>query len=66
MTEEEKGRGSIRHTTNIKAYDLYLRGRTYLKGTRRAHKKARELFDRAIKLDPNFAAAVAFHLHDVP
>jgi len=59
LTEDEQNRGAIRHTSVIEAYDLYLRGRTYLRGTKRSHLKARELFDKAIKLDPNFAAAYA-------
>ena len=59
LTEEEQSRGAIRHTDVIEAYDLYLRGRTYLTGTRKAHSKARELFNQAIKLDPEFAAAYA-------
>jgi adenylate cyclase len=59
LTEDEQNRGAIRHTSVIEAYDLYLRGRTYLRGTKRSHLKARELFDKAIKLDPDFAAAYA-------
>jgi adenylate cyclase len=59
LTEDEQGQKSLRYTDVVEAYDLFLRGRTYLKGTKRAHLKARELFDKAIKLDPNFAAAYA-------
>ena len=59
LTEDEQNREAIRHTDVIEAYDLYLRGRTYLRGTKRTHLKARELFDKAIKLDPEFAAAYA-------
>ena len=59
LTEDERDRVARRHTTDVEAYDLYLRGRTYLRGTRRTHAKARELFDQAIKLDPEFAAAYA-------
>ena len=59
LTEDEQGRTAIRHTDVIEAYDLYLRGRTFLRGTKRTHLKARELFDKAIKLDPAFAAAHA-------
>jgi adenylate cyclase len=59
LTADEQDRTSIRHTSVIEAYDLYLRGRTYLRGTKRSHLKARELFDKAIKLDPEFAAAYA-------
>ena len=59
LTEDEKSRDAIRHTGVIEAYDLFLRGRTYLKGTKRSHLKARELFNKAIKLDPEFSAAYA-------
>jgi adenylate cyclase len=59
LTEDERSRAAIRHTSVIEAYDLFLRGKTYLQGTKRTHLKARELFDKAIKLDPNFAAAYA-------
>jgi adenylate cyclase len=59
LTEDEQNRGAIRHTKVTEAYDLFLRGRTYLKGTKQSHLKARELFDQAIKLDPKFAAAYA-------
>lgn len=59
LTEDEQRLESIRYTDVIEAYDLFLRGRTYLTGTKRSHLKARELFDKAIKLDPGFAAAYA-------
>ena len=59
LTEEEKNRGASRLTDVIEAYDLYLRGRTFLRGTKRTHLEARKLFDKAIKLDPGFAAAYA-------
>jgi adenylate cyclase len=59
LTEDEQKLDSIRHTDVIEAYDLYLRGRTFLRGTKRTHLKARELFDKAIRLDPEFSAAYA-------
>ena len=59
LTEDEKNRGASRLTDVIEAYDLYLRGRTFLRGTKRTHLEARKLFDKAIKLDPEFAAAYA-------
>jgi len=59
LTDAEKELGAINLTDSIEAYDLYLRGRTYLKGTKRSHLEARKLFDKAIKLDPEFAAAYA-------
>ena len=59
LTEKEQERVARRYTDNLDAYDIYLRGRTYLRGTADAHLQARELFDRAIELDPMFAAAYA-------
>ncbi len=59
LTENEKKLKAIHLTDSLEAYDLYLRGKTYLKGTRRAHLEARKLFDKAIKLDPDFSAAYA-------
>ncbi len=59
LTEQEKHLEFIHLTDSLEAYDLYLRGKTYLKGTRHAHLEARKLFDRAIMLDPGFAAAHA-------
>jgi adenylate cyclase len=59
LVEGEQQRVALRYTDVIEAYDLLLRGRTYLRGTRKTHLKARGLFDQAIKLDPEFAAAHA-------
>ncbi len=59
LTDDEQTRVARQYTDNIEAYDLFLRGRTYLRGTKRTHLKARELFDQAIDLDPNFATAYA-------
>ena len=59
LTEGEQEREVQRYTDVVEAYDLFLRGRTYLQGTKQTHLKARKLFDQAIKLDPDFAAAYA-------
>ena len=59
LTEQEKSLGAIHLTDSLEAYDLYLRGKTFLKGTKRSHLEARKLFNKAIKLDPKFAAAYA-------
>jgi adenylate cyclase len=59
LTTDEKERTARAHTSNIEAYDLFLRGRSYLRGSRTTHAKARQLFDQAIDLDPEFAAAHA-------
>jgi adenylate cyclase len=69
LTEDEKRRVARRYTDVLEAYDLLLRGRNYLfagretgvfmRGTREAHLQAREMFEKAIGLDPKFAAAYA-------
>jgi serine/threonine-protein kinase len=46
-------------TGNLEAYDLFLKGRYHWARRGAALTKAIELFDRAIAIDPNFAAAYA-------
>jgi TolB-like protein len=47
-----------RHTENLEAYNLYLRGRNHhLKVTPEHMAKAREFYEQAIALDPNYARA---------
>jgi adenylate cyclase len=47
-------------TTNMEAYECFLRGLEFLsQRSREANAQARELFERAIQLDANFAAAYA-------
>ena len=53
-------------TGNIEAYDLFLKGRELAwRMTKPANRQARELLERAIALDPGFAAAhaVLSHVH---
>ena len=57
-------------TANVEAYEFYLRGRKlFQKWTRENINLAREMFERAVRLDANFAAAWAglatahVHLH---
>src|SRR6266704_2788793 len=69
------GQGEERHlvktsTANVEAYEFYLRGRKlFQKWTRENINFAREMFERAVALDSNFAAAWAglatahVHLH---
>jgi TolB-like protein/Tfp pilus assembly protein PilF len=58
LTEEE--REPSRYTADLGAYDLFLRGREYqLLRTKEANSQAKQLFERAIELDPEFAAAHA-------
>ncbi len=58
-TPEEKAIAR-KPTENVRAYDYYLRGRSYARRiTRPDLELAMEMYDRAIELDPNFALAHA-------
>jgi len=60
LTEREEFRFLKPSTTNIEAYEFYLRGRKlYHKWTRQSVKFARQMFERAVKIDPDFTAAWA-------
>ena len=60
LTFSERVSLSKRHTGNAQAYDLYLRGQDYLyRLTKRSVEYAIQLFQKAIELDPRFAAAYA-------
>jgi adenylate cyclase len=60
LTEREEFRFLKPSTTNIEAYEAYLRGRKlYHKWTRQSVEFARQMFERALKMDPDFAAAWA-------
>jgi len=49
-----------RQTVNAQAYDLYLRGQDYLyRMSKRGTEYAVQLFEKAIELDPRYAAAYA-------
>jgi TolB-like protein/Flp pilus assembly protein TadD len=49
-----------RQTVNVQAYDCYLRGQEYLyRLTKRSVEYAIQLFEKAIELDPRYAAAYA-------
>jgi len=49
-----------RQTVNVQAYDFYLRGQDYLyRMTKRSVEYAIQLFEKAIELDPRYAAAYA-------
>jgi TolB-like protein/Flp pilus assembly protein TadD len=56
----ERRRALKKPTDNLDAYDLVLRGRAaYERNTRSTNNEARELFEQAIRLDPNYASAYA-------
>ena len=60
LTEREEFRFLKPSTTNIEAYESYLRGRKlYHKWTRQSVEFARQMYERAVKIDRDFAAAWA-------
>jgi adenylate cyclase len=59
LTEREQEQVTRRYTENLEAYDHFLRGRAQVRATNVTNTQAREMFERAIKLDPRFAAAYA-------
>ena len=69
LTEDEKKRLVHKYTDNMEAYDFYLQGVEYKnRYTKEANVQARQMFERAIDLDPEFAAAYGWlgftHFHD--
>ena len=60
LTEGERGQLTHKQTDNLEAYDYYLRGRElYYRATQEMNAQARQMFERAIELDPQYAAAYA-------
>jgi non-specific serine/threonine protein kinase len=60
LTEKEKQTIVKAPTANVRAYDYYLRGRQYFHQMRRkSFDFARQMFARAIVLDPSYARAFA-------
>jgi adenylate cyclase len=58
LTEDEQERLERRYTDNLEAYDYFLRGLEYMyRFTKDANDEALSMFQRAIDLDPKFAAA---------
>ena len=58
LTEEDKKRTAQRYTISFDAYDTFLQGQVYyVRHTIEDNHKARELFQHAIELDPQFARA---------
>ena len=61
LTQFEQRRVLSKPTENLDAYDLVLRGRErLLRSTRPDNREARQLFERATKLDPTYADAFAW------
>jgi adenylate cyclase len=58
IDEAERARALRKKTENLDAYDYKLRGMEYLfRRQRSANREARQLFEKAIKLDPQYASA---------
>jgi DNA-binding winged helix-turn-helix (wHTH) protein/TolB-like protein/Flp pilus assembly protein TadD len=60
VSEAERARLARRHTRSLEAYDLFLRAQArFLVRGARENLEARELFRKAIEIDPQFARAYA-------
>ena len=60
LTFSEQVSLTKRQTVNVQAYDLYLKGQEYLyRMTKRSVEYSIQLFEKAIELDPRYAAAYA-------
>ena len=64
FTPEEQARFRRAPTDNLEAYDYFLRGReayfrAFYEHRKEANVQARQLFEKAIELDPQYAAAYA-------
>src|SRR3989441_1048380 len=60
LTPDEQERFRYFPTASLDAYDALLRGEEYFsRFTREANAQARQLFERALELDPQYAAAYA-------
>jgi non-specific serine/threonine protein kinase len=60
LSPQEQAELALKPTENLQAYDLYLRGRSYARReSRQDLELAREMFESAAALDPQFALAYA-------
>jgi tetratricopeptide (TPR) repeat protein len=61
LTLQEQGYIVRKHTDNLEAYDYLLRGVEYLwRTTKETHVQARQMFEKAVALDPQYAEAYAW------
>jgi TolB-like protein/DNA-binding winged helix-turn-helix (wHTH) protein/cytochrome c-type biogenesis protein CcmH/NrfG len=61
VTLHEQGRLVRKTTDNVEAYDYYLRGaESYFRYTKEANAQARQLWEKALALDPRYAEAYAW------
>jgi TolB-like protein/Flp pilus assembly protein TadD len=59
LTLEQQGLVSRKHTNNLEAYDYYLRGLIASDFTKEGNAQARQLWEKAVTLDPEYAEAYA-------
>jgi TolB-like protein/Flp pilus assembly protein TadD len=60
LTDEDRERLTRASTSNLEAYDTFLRGRGYgWRFTKEANTQARQMFEKAVTLDPAYAPAYA-------
>ena len=64
LTPEEHERFQRAPTNNLEAYDFYLRGvesswRAFYETKKEANVQARQMYEKAIELDPQYAGAYA-------
>jgi len=64
LAPEEQARFQYAPTNNLEAYDFYLRGResfprALYEGKKEANAQARQMFEKAVELDPKYAGAYA-------
>src|SRR5262249_51422649 len=58
LSLQEQGYSVRKHTDNLEAYDAFLRGMEYVwRTTKEANAQARQLFEKALALDPQYAEA---------
>src|SRR5262249_40196638 len=61
LTVQEQGIVVRKTTDNLEAYDYYLRGREqFNRFTQETNAQARQMFEKALELDPKYAEAYAF------
>ena len=60
LTQEEQERFQQAPTNNLEAYDYFLRGQEHFwRSTQEEHAQARQMYEKAIALDPRYASAYA-------
>ncbi len=59
LSEGEKKQIEKARAVNVQAYDYYLRGRQYHQLRRKSLEYARQMFNKAIEIDPEYARAYA-------